>query len=217
MNTVSRSTTIRFMMAAFATLLAMMTTGIPIAGAQEVQPIRAWGVVYLDENDDGIRDVGEEPVTGAMISAYSGEMTISAETDETGTFQLELSLGTWELSLQLPDDWQVELVEPIILDLTEGTEGDQRVDFPLRVQGPEVEDQNPGDPLELSDPQDTSVDNPNEQLEPETNDGSDQLPEILPESGSTLHPVMVASFLTIGFLVVGAALLIYGRRIGGSK
>jgi hypothetical protein len=70
------------------------------------------GVVWMDTNNNGVREAGEPFIAGAnltttVVDEYGGTTTVTVETDQNGYYQFSVSLATYQVNAQVPPGTQV--------------------------------------------------------------------------------------------------------------
>jgi hypothetical protein len=70
------------------------------------------GVVWMDTNNNGVRDTGEPFIAGAsltttVIDEFGGTTVVTVETDQNGYYQFSVPLATYQVSAQVPPGTQV--------------------------------------------------------------------------------------------------------------
>lgn len=201
-----------FMMAAASSL--------PASG-QEIQAISViGGIVYFDVNGNGIQDSEEGGTDGVVVHLNSGETSLQSSADDQGRYLASVTAGSWIVTVEAPEGWELPASEPVLVEVLEGAAAIYEVHLGLQEaplpndEGQPQEDETPAAP----DPTEAAAEGTPTAIADESSAEDEAgLPFLLPESGSRLHPAILAGLLAATGLGVGGGLLAAGRRLQRKK
>ena len=116
------------LMAVFCLVLINFTAR-PVHAATD--SITITGVVFLDKNDNALRDKGEPGIPGVVVS----DQIHVVATDQDGTYQIQSSGGLGIVFISIPDEYSTKV--PFWKNI-ERDSAQFQADFPLQ-KGPKVE------------------------------------------------------------------------------
>jgi hypothetical protein len=64
------------------------------------------GIVYIDENGNGIRETGEEGIGDAEVTFDSGGWSTTINTGGNGAFSIALNPSTWTVTVEPPTGYK---------------------------------------------------------------------------------------------------------------
>ena len=86
-----------------AALLLMVTFFLSVSPASAQSEGRIAGIVYSDNNANGVRDSGEDGVFDVRINYSASGWDVSFNTDANGAFSLDVNPATWTVKIiQVP-------------------------------------------------------------------------------------------------------------------
>jgi hypothetical protein len=90
--------------AACGLLLGVLLVGAVPASAQSEGQIG--GIVYIDENGNGIRETGEEGLNDVEVTFDSGGWSTTVNTGSNGAFSIALNPATWTVTVKPPTGYK---------------------------------------------------------------------------------------------------------------
>lgn len=166
------------------TILVAMSLTLVIATVAAQTEGKIAGIVYIDTNENGIREEGEEGYQNVEVTFDSGGWSTTINTSESGAFDIMVNPATWTVSIDPPAGYTAD------------------------VTSTEVVIENPGE--EITDVEFALVVQTEDDTADDTEDGEDG-DEVLPASGSVVSGGVVIGAL-IGLMVVGLAMVLVGQR-----
>ena len=96
-------------------LLAVFAFGVSPAAAQNEGQIG--GIVFQDDNGNGIREEGEEGLQDIEVTFDSGGWNTTINTADNGAFSIDLNPATWNVSILVPAGYTAssETSEEVVL------------------------------------------------------------------------------------------------------
>jgi hypothetical protein len=96
-------------------LLAVFALGVTPAAAQNEGQIA--GIVFQDDNGNGIREEGEEGLQDVEVTFDSGGWNTTINTADNGAFSIDLNPATWDVSILVPAGYvaSTETSEQVVL------------------------------------------------------------------------------------------------------
>lgn len=165
------------------TLLAPLALSLALpAGAALAQAGAISGIVYVDGNGNGQRDLGESALANVTVTFTSGGNTATVVTNADGGYFFTANIGNWNASISPPPGFEVEGGAFKGVNIA-AAEQDVVVDFALR---PGQVSPTPGMPS--SQPAD--------------------IPGILPTTGAPVGGGGLILLVLVGMLILGIGLLI---------
>lgn len=200
-------------MLATVTVVLIMPAKVP---AQEAPPGgEILGFIFVDTNEDSLPDPGEPGLAGAVVEVSDGSNLLTAVSDSSGAFSLQVAFGTWSVVLQAPDGHEVINDRTRQVSISEETTTQSVLEFAVRRLS--VDGQTPSEPEELpaSEVDAEEALAPAEATENEATptEPSSDLLVLLPESGANLPPWLALGLLGAATLASGVGLLLLGKRL----
>jgi hypothetical protein len=96
--------TITLPIAATVVLLGVLMLGAAPAAAQSEGQIG--GIVYIDENGNGIRETGEEGLGDVEVTFDSADWNTTINTGDNGAFSIALNPATWTVTVAPPTGYK---------------------------------------------------------------------------------------------------------------
>lgn len=182
-------------------VLSLLTLGAALA-EENVGVIR--GRLFVDANENGSFDEGEQVLSGVNLELADGEQILTVPTAEDGTFSVNVGAGVWRVNLVAPDGYTV--LNDASREVTIAADGTTEavMDFALQAV-----------PAEVSQPQSEAA-----AEEAQTADAEAVVaeapaePTLLPETGAGLpRGAGLAMLALLVLLLVGVVLVVFGRRV----
>ena len=208
----------RLSMAVLGSLVALMAAPIWTVSAQtDTSPNTIHVLVYQDVNDNEEFDDSDVAVAGVEVFAGSAAAEFTAVSDAEGWASLPASAGEWSVSIQTPEGFELISTEPNLVVFDQSGDQEQIVHIGLRQTSLSESEPEPGpeDSFTPTVEPEVTVTEAVDPDEGQTGDAGDpdDLPVLLPESGASIPPFLLAGLGAGAVMLFGLGLITAGRRL----